>query len=277
MLVFACIAPHGGVSIESLGNPHADRATGTRAAMAELRKRAREAGVDAWIVMGPHGLKVAGTIALSDGDRAISHIEPEGPTGEAFHFEVPVHRELSQFLAERSNARGVPATRVVDGLGHYPMDWSGSIPLSFLGANDATPVVQAVPSRDLGWSGMIHFGEVVAEVVKERSERIGFVASSDLGHAHDPEGPYGFDPASAVYDRMCREAIEASDPMRLASFDPKLVESAKVDGQWQILVLAGLFQTCPLELDFLSYEVPTYFGMLTAGSRVDGSLPGRSS
>lgn len=268
MLVFGCIAPHGGVSIESLGNPHADRAAGTRAAMAELRARAEKAGVEAWIVMGPHGLRVAGTMAVSDGDRAIADIGPEGPDGEPFHFEVPIHRELAGILAERSNARGVPASRVMDGLGQYPMDWSGSIPLWFLGASDATPVVQVVPSRDLGWEGMVRFGEVVAEVVQERPERIGFVASSDLGHAHDPNGRYGFDPASAVYDRMCREALEANDPMRLLTFDRAFVDTAKVDGQWQILVLAGLMKHCPLTLDVLAYEVPTYFGMLTAGSRV---------
>ena len=269
MLVFPCIAPHGGVSIASLGNPKADRAEGTRRAMAELRRRAEAARVETWIVLGPHGLRTAGMMAVSDGEKAVAHIGPESPAGEPFHFEAPVHREMAAALADRSQAEGIPAARICDGMGNYPMDWSGAIPLWFLGADaGSAPVVQVVPSTDLGWDGMVRFGETLGRFCEERPERIGLVASSDLAHAHDADGPYGFDPAAAVYDQAVREAIDADDPMRLRSFDPDLVHAAKVDGQWQILILAGALRGRNMPLELLCYEVPTYFGMLTAGPRL---------
>jgi aromatic ring-opening dioxygenase LigB subunit len=269
VLVFPCIAPHGGVSIESLGNPKADRAAGTRQAMAELRARAQAAAVEAWIVLAPHGIRAAGAMAISDGDRAISRIEPESPVGRAFTFEAPVQREMAAALAEYALAGGVPAVRIADGMGNYPMDWSGSIPLWFLGVGEShAPIVQVVPSIDLGWDGMVRFGALLAAFCAERPERIGLVASSDLAHAHDAAGPYGFDPAAAAYDGAVVEAIEADEPMRLRAFDPETVHAAKVDGQWQILILAGALKGQAMPLELLCYEVPTYFGMLTAGPRV---------
>lgn len=268
MLVFSCIAPHGGVSIVSLGNPRAGRAEGTRTAMAELRRRADAAAVETWIVLAPHGIRAAGAMALSDGDLALSTIGPESPAGRPFHFEAPIHREMARALAARSLAGGIWAVRIADGLGNYPMDWSGAIPLSFLGAGERSqPVVQVVPSTELGWDGMVRFGRILADLCAERPERIGLVASSDLAHAHEADGPYGFDPAAAVYDRAVCDAIEADEPMRLRTFDPGMVDAAKVDGQWQILILAGALEGRAMPLELLCYEVPTYFGMLTAGPR----------
>ena len=38
------------------------------------------------------------------------------------------------------------------------------------------------------------------------------MASCDQGHAHDPDGPYGFDPAAAAHDEaMCRAVVEQYD------------------------------------------------------------------
>ena len=270
MLTFACIAPHGGVSIERLGSPAAARAAGTRRAMAELRAGARAAAVDTWIVISPHGVRVDGAMAVSDAEWALATLEPEGEGGEAISLRLPLDRAIAQALAVRSAERGVPAAKVNYGASYgphctYPMDWGGAIPLWFLGAHeDGSRTVQVVPSRSLTWEDMVRFGEAVADVAEASERRVGLVASSDLAHAHDAAGPYGFDEAAAVYDRAVRDAVEAGDLMHLLAFDPHLVAAAKPDGQWQILVLAGALARVPMRPRLLSYEVPTYFGMLTA-------------
>jgi len=265
LLVFACIAPHGGVSIASLGNPAAARAEGTRQAMADLRSRAREAGVDTWVVLGPHGLWVDGHMAVSDGEHAISHIQPEGKGGEPFSFSAPVERDLARTITAAGNRAGVPSILVGHGDGNYPMDWSGSIPLAFLGAGEGgSRVVQVVPCADLGFDAMVAYGEALYPVLDAHPGRVGLVASSDLGHGHDAAGPYGYTPASEAYDRQVVEAVGAGDILRLRALDPAFVHEALVDGQWQILILAGVLQRWTRRTELLCYEVPTYFGMLTA-------------
>ena len=60
---------------------------------------------------------------------------------------------------------------------------------------------------------------------------------ADHGHAHDADGPYGFDPAAAVYDAKLLEILGSG---RL-DFRPlaEHVEAAKADSLWQLLVLQG--------------------------------------
>ena len=49
----------------------------------------------------------------------------------------------------------------------------------------------------------------------------------------------------------------------LLSFEPTFVAEAKADSFWQMLMLHGAIGS-GWGADFLSYEAPTYFGMLCA-------------
>jgi len=46
--------------------------------------------------------------------------------------------------------------------------------------------------------------------------------------------------------------------------DPKLPVDAKADSYWQMLMLHGALEHGNWRGEFLSYEAPTYFGMLCA-------------
>jgi aromatic ring-opening dioxygenase LigB subunit len=85
------------------------------------------------------------------------------------------------------------------------------------------------PARDLPAEVHVAAGRVIAETAAASGKRVAVIASADHGHAHDLTGPYGFDPASAVYDEEIVGLVRENR-------------------------LAGL----------LSYEAPTYFGMLGA-------------
>ena len=49
----------------------------------------------------------------------------------------------------------------------------------------------------------------------------------------------------------------------LLALDPSFVEAAKADSFWQMLMLHGALGG-GWRAEFLSYEAPTYFGMLCA-------------
>ena len=50
----------------------------------------------------------------------------------------------------------------------------------------------------------------------------------------------------------------------MLAFDPAWVNRAKPDALWQILNLHGALAGTNLRGELLSYEAPTYFGMLCA-------------
>jgi len=48
------------------------------------------------------------------------------------------------------------------------------------------------------------------------------------------------------------------------SIKPDLVEAAKPDSLWQMTILAGIADKLKLKSDLVSYDAPTYFGMICA-------------
>ena len=94
-----------------------------------------------------------------------------------------------------------------------------------------------------------------------QARRVALIASADNGHAHDLDGPYGFDPAAAAFDARLQEILSSDrlDFLPLA----ELVEPAKADSLWQLLVLQGAVGESA-RADVLAYAAPTYYGMLVA-------------
>jgi aromatic ring-opening dioxygenase LigB subunit len=145
------------------------------------------------------------------------------------------------------------------------MDWGVLIPLWFMGgrADPPVPLVVITPARDLSAEDHIKAGAAVAAAAGESGLRVAFIASADHGHAHDPQGPYGFDPAAKQYDELICDIVRDDHLDRLASIPLELVESAKADSWWQLLMLHGATAK-GWRGRLVSYEAPTYFGMLTA-------------
>ena len=233
-LVFACIAPHGDV----------DLAPELRPAMEELGRRCAAAAPEIAVVVSPHSVHVEG------------------------HFAVVTAARVGEWETDRTLAAAVlEAPLPILGVSYggndpagaeFPLDWGTEVPLEFL---RPPRVVVVAPARDRPLEEHLQLGQALASDELLRGRRVALVASADNGHAHDPEGPYGFDPAAAEYDARLQEilASERLDFLPLA----ELVEPAKADSLWQLLVLQGAVGESA-RADVLAYAAPTYYGMLVA-------------
>jgi aromatic ring-opening dioxygenase LigB subunit len=150
-----------------------------------------------------------------------------------------------------------------------PLDWGAAVPLYFMGHGyDPKPkLVHASPMRSLPYRTHYDFGRAIGRVLKESDRRVALIASADQGHAHNAEGPYGFDPASQQYDAWMQAVVREGRLDDLLSADPALVEAGKPDSLWPTLVLAGALKENPMKGNLLSYEVNVYFGILCAEFR----------
>ncbi len=147
-----------------------------------------------------------------------------------------------------------------------PLDWGAFVPLWFT-AHPMQPrpkVVVLAPDRHLLRETLVRMGIAIARTATTTGKRVAFIASCDLGHAHDAKGPYGFHPAAAHHDEAYCQAIVDNDLERLLAWDNDYLEAAKVDAFWQTLILMGAFAHAPMTGELLSYECPTYFGMAVA-------------
>ena len=90
------------------------------------------------------------------------------------------------------------------------------------------------------------------------------IASADHGHAHSADGPYGFDGPQRSSTSVSSTS-SAGDLARLLELDLDLVRRAAADSYWQLLMLHGALGD-GWQAELLSYEAPTYYGMLCARS-----------
>jgi aromatic ring-opening dioxygenase LigB subunit len=231
VIVFAAIAPHGDV----------DSTPELLAAMEELGRRC---SADAAIVVTPHNVHVEGHFAIVTAARVGEHETDRG---------------LAAALVDAAREAGLPVVGVSYGgndpaEAEQPLDWGTEVPLRFL---TTERIVVVAPARDRPLEEHVRLGETIAAATGDM--RVALIASADHGHAHDPDGPYGFDEAAAAYDARFLELLgsERLDFTPLAA----LAEPAKADSLWQLLVLQGAVSG-PAEL--LAYAAPTYYGMAVA-------------
>jgi len=270
-LVFACIIPHGSITIPLLGEKDAEKALKTRLAMEELGQRIAAAQPETLVITTPHGHRVDGCFSLLNNRRVQGTLGPEPDSnGHSFTLTFEADRELNAAIVEEAHALDVPVARlgyaVPDETQFWqPLDWGALVPLWFLGVplNPQPKVVIACPDRgNVPWELSEPFGLAIRKAAEKLGRRIAFVASADLGHAHDADGPYGYDIASQEYDIALIDAVKAEDLARLLEFDLDWLKRASTDSYGQILNLYGTIKGTSFRGELLSYEVPTYFGMM---------------
>lgn len=268
-LVFACIAPHGGEVIAELAGESASDTQPTRQAMEELGRSMQAARPETVVVITPHGVRVSGAVCVMTTQRALGALESEHGRVAV---DMAVDTELSLRIAEEAyNAYRVPTVTAIYGASsgdgcYTPLDWGAVVPLWFLGACwPAQPtIVSITPSRAIPLRQLYEFGTSIAQAAVGLGRRVALVASADWGHAHSADGPYGFDPAAARFDAMIQDTIRSGNLDRLVDTNLDFADQAKVDGLWQAVMLAGALHHTPMRGELLSYQVPTYFGMLVA-------------
>ena len=250
MIVAAAIAPHG--------TPAFDRGA-TRDALEEIGRRFAAAAPETIVVVTPHNVHVSGHFAVLDAATVAGSLAEWGEP------ERTLERTVDRDLVAGVVAAAAPLPTVSRLVRRQrPVDRGRAD-----GLGDADPAVRSCPSvpvvvvspaRDRPLGEHVGLGRAIADASADR--RIALVASADHGHAHDPDGPYGYDPAAAAYDERVVELVREN---RLGELDglAELVEAAKADSLWQLAVLHGALGA-GFDVELLAYEAPTYFGMLCA-------------
>ena len=229
--------------------------------MEELGRRFDRAQPDATIVLTPHNVHVEGhfTVVLA-GTVAGTLADWDAPS---VTLECPVDLELAANVVVALHDAGIPVVGASfgandPGAATAPLDWGALIPLWVMGGRASPPVPAAIvsPARDRPFEEHARAGEAIAQAAEASGKRVALIASAD-------HGPYGFDPAAKEYDERVVEVVRGNRLGDLLRVDAGFVEAAKADSLWQMLMLHGALGD-GWDVELLSYEAPTYFGMLCA-------------
>lgn len=281
-LVAAAMMPHGFPLIPVLSDD-ADGAMATRLAMEEVGRRFASSEVAIVVLAGPHGTRVDGAFCVMDVGRAAGTLTLRNSSAE---MNVPCDRAIIEALRQNGESHALPLAFAGYGGNRpeesvAPLDWGGMVPLWFVGhdqdrtgygnvlagapGDDHAPgVVLVTPSRSLPREAMVDFGILLGEVLAADSRNVAFIASCDWAHTHSKDGPYGAHPKAVEVDEIVVQAVQANHLKSLIELPEQDASDAAIDGLWQTLMLAGLQEITPMDVDVLSYEVPSYYSMIVA-------------
>ena len=267
-LVYACIAPHGGQVIPALAGSKGRLFLPTRKGMQVLAERMRAARPDTIVVASPHSLRLQRHVGVVISENTSGELS-DGKARVGLKAKCDV--ELGRRVIREAERAGLPVVGANYGGLEGPasdlaMDWGSLVPLWFFlrGHRRRPRVLIVTPSRGIPLRQNIEFGTAVAKAAEKTQSRVAFVASADQAHAHDKKGPYGFDTRAGEYDALVVSAVRRGRLGPLMKATRALVEGAKPDSLWQIAMLAGALSVVPMKGELVSYQVPTYFGMLCA-------------
>ena len=262
-IIYSCITPHGGEIVPELAGKQPERMETTRKSMWELGKRVEEKKPDTLVVITPHGIRIDGRFSIVNSE---SLRGSEQENGRTYHMVRETDRSLARAIAQEAENADLPYGLLNFGtaegpLSTLPLDWGAVVPLAFM---PDVPIVVITPSRLNSNEEMMAFGLAIRSAVEKSDKRVGVIASCDWCHTHDESGPYGFHPSAKKVDEHIVKLIKTGNLEKLADIPQEDIENAKPDGIWQSLILAGALPKEERTIDFLSYEVPTYFGLICA-------------
>jgi aromatic ring-opening dioxygenase LigB subunit len=240
----------------------------TTKAMRVMARQIKKAEPQVIVVASPHNLRLQKHIGVVVSEYMSGRVA-EGV--KEIKLRARCDLEFANKVVSAAEAKGLPVVSANYGALEGPMsdlamDWGTLIPLWFLlkGTGLKSRVVIVTPSRGIPLEQNFEFGRAIAEVAERDAKRVAFVASADQAHAHRKDGPYGFDRRAAEYDRRVIEAVKGGKLRSVMAMDKEFVEGAKPDSLWQMTMLAGAISVVPMKGELLSYQVPTYYGMLCA-------------
>jgi aromatic ring-opening dioxygenase LigB subunit len=267
-LVYACIAPHGGEIVPALAGDKLSLFAPTRKAMRELSRRIGEARPDTVVIASPHNLRLPKHIGVVISENSTGRLA-EGK--REIRLKAKCDIELAHEVITEAEGRGLQVVGANYGasegrLSDLAMDWGTLIPLWFFlkKVRPKGKIVIVTPAREIPLDENFSFGAAVADVAERGKKRVAFVASADQAHSHNKDGPYGFSKRAQEYDRMVVDAIRNDSVVSIMKTGPRLVGPAKADSLWQMTMLAGALSIVPMKSELLSYQVPTYYGMICA-------------
>jgi aromatic ring-opening dioxygenase LigB subunit len=270
-LVYSCIAPHGGEIIPELASKSMrPKFEATRTAMREIARRISEVRPHTIVLASPHNLRLWKNIAVVTTENSSGVLK--GSSTKSVSLHARCDREFAESIVRASGKERLPVVGANYGTAGGPasdmqMDWGTLVPLWFPLHNKKAPpkIVIVAPSREIPLLHNFKFGQLLGRLMqREKRKRFVFIASADQAHAHLRSGPYGFHPAAARYDKIVTDRILENRVAKIMDLRPKFVEDAKPDSLWQMTMLAGVTDLVPSQSNLLSYEVPTYYGMICA-------------
>ena len=223
---------------------------------------------DTILITSPHSIMYADYIHISPGDGAKGSFAQFG--APKVNFDARYDSELVSSICRIAEEKNFPAGTM--GEREKDLDHGTMVPLWFIEkAYDKAGKDKRYEIVRTGLSGLsladhYRFGQMIAEAAGgteaagESGKSVVIVASGDLSHKLQEDGPYGFAKEGPEYDERIMDVCGRGAFGELFDFSESLCESAAECGHRSFVIMAGAFDGVDVDAKAISHQDITGVG-----------------
>ena len=221
---------------------------------------------DTIVLSSPHSTMYADYLHISPGSHAEGDLGMFG--APQVHFEVDYDEELSSGICSLAEANLILAG--YEGERDSSLDHGTMVPLYFIRQKYTDFKLVRLAISGISLEEHYRLGKVITEAAEILGRRVVYVASGDLSHKLQEDGPYGFDKAGPEYDSKIMDVMGSGRFGELLKFDPVLCDDAAECGHRSFVIMAGALDGLSVEASMLSHQDVTGVGYGICTYKVTG-------
>jgi len=259
-LIKAYTMPHPPLAVPGVGRGQENEISKTLAAADEVAREIASIAPETIIYITPHSVLYSDYFHISPG--AGAHGDFGRFAAPGIKLETKYDQQLAQEISRIAELSDVSAG--FQGERDPKLDHGVMVPMWFI--NQRYSGYSSIRISQSGMAPAEHYllGQVIAKAIETTGRKTVLIASSDLSHKLEDDGPYGYAPEGPKFDALFIEALANADFLTLMQIPESLRERAAECGYNSLTILAGCFDKQNVEAKLMSYEGPFGVGYAVA-------------
>ncbi len=256
----AFVLPHPPLILPEIGKGQETIIQNTVDAYLECAAEIARLQPDTIILLSPHTTMYLDYFHISPGTDAEGNFS--NYAAPQVKITANYDKELASAIEQRASSQGIPAGFL--GERNPALDHGTMIPLYFVNQFYQKYQLVRIGLSGLSPSQHYRFGMCIAKTIEQLNRNVVLIASGDLSHKLQAEGPYGFTPEGVEFDQQLTEALATGNFLKLLQFPADFLEKAAECGLKSFQIMAGALNQKEVVSRLLSYEGPFGVGYSVA-------------
>lgn len=259
-IVRAYALPHPPLAVPGVGRGQEKKISRSLQAFNDVSEEIADIAPETIVFITPHNVLYADYFHISPGESARGDFSRFNASG--VRFETRYDTELVKEISRIAGREGVPAGTL--GERDEKLDHGVMVPMWFINNRYKDYMTVRISQSGMDPSSHYRLGQFIAEAVELTGRKTVLIASSDMSHKLNHEGPYGYAPEGPEFDDTVVELLSKSDFLSLLEIPESLRERAAECGYNSLVVMAGCYDRRRVDTKILSYEGPYGVGYAIA-------------
>jgi len=272
-IIKAYTLPHPPLAVPAVGRgKESKEIKDTLKAMDDVAVEIAAIAPETIIYITPHSTVYSDYFHISPGRNAFGDLGRFGAPQVRFEtrYDVELVTKISDTAALNDIAAGTKGERDAS------LDHGVTVPMWFI--NQRYTDYRSIRISQSGMAPSEHYmlGQIIAIAAENTGRKTVLIASSDLSHKLENEGPYGFAKEGPEFDAMIVKILASGDFLSLLKIPDSLRDRAAECGYNSLMILAGCLDNQSVEAKLLSYEGPFGVGYAVASFTPTGKNDSKS-